>query len=460
MKLPIPDAASPSSLQKLALPAGFRWGASTSAYQIEGAANIDGRGPSIWDTFCRQQGRVQNADNGDVACDHYHRFTDDIKLMQQLGLHTYRFSIAWPRVLPTGRGAINEKGLDFYDRLIDQLLAAKIEPWLCLYHWDLPQALDDMGGWTHRDSAGWFTDYAALIGRRYGDRVKHFATFNEPSVSAIFGYLLGTNAPGITSVPQYLRAVHHLNLAHGSASQALRSVVKELQLGAVYTLQPVIPCTDSEADAIATQALDAHWNGVYAQPQQLGHYPPSVAALFDEIALPGDMAIICQPQDWIGINHYSPLYAKATRQHSLGFTLGDAPAHCEKSAIGWPIDADAFRDTLLKTSKTYNRPLYVTENGYGGFDQPDTSGEINDHERVHYLERYIKAVADAVAGGADIRGYFVWSLLDNFEWAFGYSNRFGIVHVDFATQQRTFKASAHWYRKLIEKQNEPARKLE
>lgn len=465
-----PLTSQASTPPRLALPPHFIWGTSTSAYQIEGAATLDGRGPSIWDTYCRQQGRVLSSgnspgnspgnapnnapanvpDTGDIACDHYHRYRDDIALMQHLGIQAYRFSIAWPRVLPEGRGPINAKGLDFYDRVIDTLLKANIEPWICLYHWDLPQALDDRGGWTQRDTAGWFADYSALIARRYSDRVKHFATFNEPSVTTIFGYLLGTNAPGLTNVNAYLHAIHHLNLAHGDAVQAIRQLAPHASIGTIYTLQPVIAVSDTDADRTAAQALDAHWNGVFADPQQLGHYPANVAHLFDNIQHPGDLTRICQPQDWIGVNHYSPLYAAATTQNSLGFTLGDAPAHLEKSAIGWPIDPTAFRDTLINTWRKYQRPLYVTENGYGGYDTLNEHGEIDDHARIHYLARYTQAMADAIQQGADVRGYFVWSLMDNFEWAFGYGNRFGIVHVDFATQKRTIKASGHWYKKLIE----------
>lgn len=435
--------------ENLSLPKGFLWGASTSAYQIEGAAQEDGRGPSIWDTYCRQQGKVLNGENGDIACDHYHRYQDDITLMKRLGIQAYRFSVAWPRVLPQGRGVANAKGLDFYDRIIDTCLHADIEPWLCLYHWDLPQALDDLGGWTQRDMAGWFADYAALLARRFGDRVKRFATFNEPSISTLFGYLLGTNAPGLTSSNAYLRAAHHFNLAHGSAVQVLRQLVPQASIGCVYTLQPVHPCADTPQDQHAATLLDAHWNGVYAEPQHHASYPALVAHLFEPFQHAGDMALISQKTDWIGVNHYSPLYAVADPHHPLGFALGTPPSTSEKSAIGWPIDPSAFRDTLLNTSKRYSLPVYVTENGYGGYDTPDTDGQIHDTERTVYLQRYTQAMADAIQHGADVRGYFVWSLLDNFEWSFGYSNRFGIVHVDFGTQQRTLKSSAHWYRQLI-----------
>jgi beta-glucosidase len=436
----------------LSLRSDFVWGTSTSAYQIEGAALLDGRGPSIWDTYCRQAGRVLNGDNGDIACDHYHRYPDDIALMQSLGIKAYRFSVAWPRVLPTGRGAVNAKGLDFYDRVIDACLQAGIEPWLCLYHWDLPQELDDVGGWTQRDCAGWFADYTALVARRYGDRVKRFATFNEPSVSTIFGYLMGTNAPGQTSPSAYLRAVHHFNLAHGESVRVIRQLVPDVLIGAVYTLQPVHACTP--ADHQAATFLDAHWNGAFAEPQHLGHYPASIASLFEGCQQAGDMAAICQKTDWIGVNHYSPLYARANASNPLGFALGDPPADSEKSAIGWPIDPAAFRDTLLQTARRYQLPIYVTENGYGGYDTRDPDGQIHDDNRVHYLQRYTHAMAEAIQQGADVRGYFVWSLLDNFEWSFGYSNRFGIVHVDFATQKRTLKASGHWYKWLIKNNTE------
>ncbi len=442
---PNPDVA------KLDLPSGFLWGASTSAYQIEGAAAEDGRGQSIWDHYCRQPGRVAGGDHGDIACDHYHRYADDIALMRDLGLQAYRFSVAWPRVLPEGRGAANGKGLDFYDRLVDRCLQAGIEPWLCLYHWDLPLALAEQGGWTNREVAGWFADYAELVARRYGDRVRHIATFNEPAVVAVFGHLLGTNAPGLASREAYLSTVHHLNLAHGRAIQVLRSQVPGALLGTVHTLQPVYPC--SPADDVAALALDAHWNGAHADPQFFGAYPDALAPLLEPWCRPGDLATIRQRLDWLGVNHYSPLYARCDGAAPLGFSLGEPPPGVERTAIGWPVASADFTRTLVHVAQRYSVPLYVTENGYGGFDAPDDDGRIRDSARIDYLRRYIQAVADAVAEGADVRGYFVWSLLDNFEWSFGYANRFGIVHVDFATQRRTVKDSGHWYRALIAAQS-------
>lgn len=447
----MPTAPLPLDADDLKLPNGFIWGASTSSFQIEGATQEDGRGLSIWDTFCQQKNRILNGDTGDIACDHYHRYTDDIHLMKSLGMQAYRFSIAWPRVLPAGRGRANAKGLDFYDRLIDTCLQAGIEPWLCLYHWDLPQALDDLGGWTQRDIAGWFADYTALIARRYGDRVKRFATFNEPSVVTVFGYLLGLNAPGIADRVSFLKAAHHLNLAHGRAVQVIRSLVTDASIGGVHTLQRVLPYSENAEDPLAAARLDALWNGVFPDPQHLAVYPALVADDFEPYVKAGDMAQICQKQDWFGINHYSPLYAKAEGKNSLGFAWSDAPASVEKTAIGWPIDPDCFREALLLASNRYRLPVYVTENGYGGFDGPDVRGVIDDQPRIEYLSRYTRALSDAVTQGADVRGYFIWSLLDNFEWNAGYSHRFGIVHVDFATQQRTIKASGHWYQKLIER---------
>lgn len=435
----------------LELPAGFLWGASTSSYQIEGAVNEEGRGASIWDTHCRQKNRVLNGDTGDVACDHYHRYREDIALMQTLGIQAYRFSAAWPRVMARGRGAANEKGLDFYDRLIDGCLEKGIEPWLCLYHWDLPQSLGDLGGWTNRDIAGWFADYAALIARRYGDRVKHFATFNEPSVSTIFGYLLGWNPPAAAERESYLKAVHHLNMAHGSAVQVIRGLVSDALIGSVHNIQQVLPCADNEEDKRAAAILDAHWNAVFPEPQHLGVYPELVAQDFEPYQKSGDMALICQKQDWFGVNHYSPIYAKKAEKSELGFAWGDPPANIEKTAIGWPVSPESFGDVLQLAASRYQLPVYVTENGCGGNDSPNEKGEVDDLQRVKFLNRYIRAMAQAIKNGADVRGYFVWSLLDNFEWNAGYANRFGIVHVDFETQKRTIKSSGNWYRDLIQK---------
>ena len=427
----------------------FIWGVSTSSFQIEGAAHEDGRGDSIWDSFCRQKGRIVNGDTGDIACDHYHRFNRDIALMRDMGVDAYRFSVAWPRVLPKGRGAINEAGLAFYDRLIDALLAARIEPWLCLYHWDLPQALDDLGGWQNRDSAGWFADYAMLIGRRYGDRVKRLATFNEPCVFTLFGYAFGLGAPGLKDKEALHCAIHHVNLAHGGAVDALRAAVPGASIGAVHNRQPCLPASPDPADHDATRKFADYWNGAFPEPQFFGCYPPSLASAIEPCQQPGDMALICRPLDWFGLNHYSPNYVRADPESVMGFGFAGPPPEVPRTSIGWPIVPDAFAETLLEIDRRYRVPIYVLENGTAADDKLDASGSINDPGRIAYIKAYIEAMQRAIAAGADVRGYFVWSLLDNFEWGSGYSQRFGMVYVDFPTQRRIPKASARWYADLI-----------
>jgi beta-glucosidase len=426
-------------------PKGFIWGVSTSSFQIEGATSEDGRGPSIWDTFCAA-GRAANRDTGDVACDHYHRYREDIALLRELGVQAYRFSVAWPRLLPQGRGAANEPGLAFYDRLIDALLDNGIEPWLCLYHWDLPQALDDLGGWTNRDAAGWFADYAALVARRYGDRVKRFATFNEPSVFTLFGYGFGDSAPCASGAEKLLPAIHHVNLAHGAAVDVLRGLVAKASIGAIHNCQPCLPSTP--ADANAAELFGAYWNRAFPDPQYLGAYPALAEAIAPYVK-PGDLARICRAVDWFGLNHYSPIYASADAAAPLGFRFGAAPPEQERTPISWPIAPDAFRDTLLDVSARYRLPIYVMENGYGGQDAPDARGDVKDEPRIAFLKAYTSSLRAAIAKGADVRGYFVWSLLDNFEWGSGYGVRFGLVYVDYATQKRIKKASFRWYRNLV-----------
>lgn len=429
-------------------PPNFVWGVSTSSYQIEGAAQEDGRGPSIWDVRCKL-GKVDNRDTGDVACDHYHRYGEDIALMQTLGVDAYRFSVSWPRVLPRGRGAENDMGLAFYDRLIDGLLAAGIEPWLCLYHWDLPQALEDLGGWTNRDSAGWFSDYAALVARRYGDRVKRWITFNEPSVFTLFGYAFDWGAPGLKDRAAHLQATHHVNLAHGAAVDVLRSLVPGASIGAIHNRQKVLPEHDTPADHAAAALLDVHWNLAFADPQLLGKYPAELAPLIEPYLQAGDMAKICRPIDWFGLNHYGPIFAKADPTAVWAFAWGSAPADAPVTDIGWPIFPELFRSELLDVTRRYRLPIYVTENGCGGHDQPDEAGNIVDKPRISYLRQHIDAMHAAIQDGADVRGYFTWSLLDNFEWGSGYANRFGLVYVDYRTGARRIKASGQWYANLI-----------
>lgn len=424
----------------------FIWGVSTSSYQIEGATHEDGRGPSVWDTYAKT-GAVANHDTGDVACDHYHRYREDIALMQRLGIQAYRFSIGWPRVLPQGRGATNEPGLAFYDRLIDAVLAAGIEPWLCLYHWDLPQALDDLGGWTSRDSVAWFSDYAALVAERYGDRVKRFATFNEPSIFTLFGLGFGKGRRAASSAEALHRGIHHVNLAHGAAVDIIRARVPGSSIGAIHNYQPCLPST--RADAQATERCDAYWNKAFPDPQCQGVYPELIRAAVEPYMQPGDLARIRRPVDWFGLNHYSPVFVTADANSVLGFGFGDRPAQIPVTPNGWPIMPNAFGETLLTVSKRYGLPVYVLENGFGGHDRPNDGGLVMDDDRIAFLRAYIGALNDAVDRGADVRGYFVWSLLDNFEWDSGYSVRFGLTYVDYRTQQRTPKSSFNWYRDVI-----------
>ena len=439
-------AAGPADVQSLP---GFVWGVSTSSYQIEGAAQEDGRGPSIWDTYCRQPGRIKNGDTGEIACDHYHRYTEDIALMRNLGVKAYRFSVSWPRVMPTGRGATNEAGLAFYDRLIDGLLAAEIEPWLCLYHWDLPQALGDRGGWTNRKCVQWFADHAALIGRRYGDRVKRYATFNEPSVFTLLGYCLGGQPPAVSDHTSLLLAIHHVNLAHGAAVDRLRASVSGASIGAVHNCQPCRPAREGPEHLLASRKLDAYWNGAFPDPQLLGKYPALLAGAMTPHLHPDDMARICRPVDWFGLNHYAPHYVVANDRNPLGVGFGPAPSNVPRSSMGWPIEPDAFRETLTEVDQRYRLPIYVLENGTAFQDRIDADGTVSDQPRIDYLNAYTTAMFAAIKDGADVRGYFVWSLLDNFEWGSGYSERFGLVYVDYPTERRIPKASFRWYAQLI-----------
>ncbi len=429
-----------------ALRKDFVWGVSTSSFQIEGASKEDGRGLSVWDSYC-QSGKVANHDTGDTACDHYHRYRDDIALMRRRGVQAYRFSIAWPRVLPMGGGTPNEPGLAFYDRLIDAILAAGIEPWLCLYHWDLPQALDDLGGWTSRDCVCWFADYAAVIAARYGDRVKRFATFNEPSIFTLFGLGFGGKR-ATASVEALHRGIHHINLAHGAAVDILRERVAGCSIGAIHNCQPCLPAGPD--DAAAATWCDAYWNAAFPDPQCLGRYPESIRVKIEPYMRAGDLARINRPVDWFGLNHYSPVFVKAAAAGSvIGFAFGDKPDNVPLTPIGAPIMPEAFKSTLLRVERSYKLPIYVLENGMGSYETPDANGAVIDNDRIAFLRDYIGAMNSAVAAGADVRGYFIWSLLDNFEWDSGYAMRFGLTYIDYKTQRRIPKASFEWYRNLI-----------
>jgi beta-glucosidase len=366
--------------------------------------------------------------------------------MQQLGVQAYRFSVAWPRVLPSGRGKPNEPGLAFYDRLIDALLAADIEPWLCLYHWDLPQALDDLGGWSNREIVEWFGDYAALVATRYGDRVKRFATFNEPSIFTLFGLGFG-GKPAASTIDTLHRSIHHINLGHGRAVDVLRARIPQSSIGVIHNCQPCLPSTEN--DTQAAERCDAYWNKAFPDPQFLGKYPECMQADIESYMQAGDIDRIHRPPDWIGINHYSPIFVKAAPKEVLGFVWGEKPAEIPLTPNGWPIMPDSFRDTLLYVSNRYALPVYVLENGLGGKDKPDQNGSVVDADRIDFFRAYIGALNQAVSLGADVRGYFVWSLLDNFEWDAGYGVRFGLIYIDYSTQRRIPKASFDWYRELI-----------
>ncbi len=419
--------SQPASAEDLEFPAGFVWGASTSSYQIEGAVEADGRGKSIWDTFSHSPGRVKGGDTGDIACDHYHRWAEDIELLAQGGFAAYRFSVAWPRILPAGAGAVEARGLDFYDRLVDGLASRGIVPWLCLYHWDLPQALQDRGGWVNRDIAEKFADYARIVVRRLSDRVKHWATFNEPNIHGLFAYGVGDHAPGVKGLSSMLAAMHNQNLAHGRAVQALRGEAADLHIGTIVSLQRARPSSDRAEDRRATERFDAMWNGACLAPQLTGAYPAPVAADFAPLIAAGDLATIHQPLDFIGVNYYAPMYVEDAPQSLFGAWFGAAPADTKYTAIGWPIDAGALAEELIVLSERYGKPeLYITENGACFDDAVAADGVVHDDDRTAYLRDHLAATQRAIAAGVNLRGYFVWSLLDNFEWAEGYSRRFGI----------------------------------
>jgi len=448
-----PLRPNPASAEQLMFPENFVWGASTSSYQIEGAVDADGRGKSIWDVFSHTPGRVKGGDTSDVACDHYHRWREDLELLSRGGFDAYRFSIAWPRVLPAGAGRIAPRGLDFYERLVDGLIARGIMPWLCLYHWDLPQALQDHGGWLDRDIAEIFADYAGIVAKRLADRVKLWATFNEPNVHALFGYGIGEHAPGIKGLPNMLAAMHNQNLAHGRAVAALRSERADLRLGTIVSLQPARPSSDRDEDRRAALRFDAMWNGAGLDPLVRGAYPAPVAGDFAPFVADGDLARIHQPLDFLGVNYYAPMYIAAAPQCLFGAWFGAVPAGTPFTAMGWPIDAAALTEELIGVGKRYGElDIYVTENGACFDDTVAADGVVHDADRVDYLRQHLAAAQRALAAGVKLRGYFVWSLLDNFEWAEGYRRRFGVVHVDFATLRRTPKASYQWLAEFIGRQ--------
>jgi beta-glucosidase len=440
-------------------PEGFLWGAATSAYQIEGAWNEDGKGESVWDRYSHAPGRVARGDTGDQACDHYHRYKDDVALMKSLGLGAYRFSIAWTRIFPEGVGKINEKGMAFYERLVDALCEAGIKPNATLDHWDLPQALQDSGGWESRDSASWFADYARAMFERLGDRVAMWATHNEPFVVSAGGYGGGDFAPGLSDAAAGYRAAHNLSRAHGAAIDAFRAGGKAGpyagEIGIVLDLHHKVPATASEEDALACERAFDRAQGVYLLPLFKGEYPEALMRWLGPLAPavePGDMELCSRKMDFLGMNHY---FTHSVRCSARGGHLKLEEEFVTESAmgrtdLGWGINPAGLSATLARIAPIVGSiPIYISENGAAMADIPDSSGYVADRHRVNYLRRHLIALHESIAAGSNVRGYFVWSLMDNFEWASGYAPRFGIVRVDFPTQKRTPKLSAKWYADVI-----------
>ncbi|MFD8558553.1 GH1 family beta-glucosidase [Streptosporangium canum] len=448
----------------LVFPTGFVWGAATSAYQIEGAVSEDGRGRSIWDTFVQQPGRVVNGENADVAIDHYHRYRDDVRMMADLGLGAYRFSVSWPRIQPDGSGAVNAKGLDFYSRLVDELLASGVDPWVTLYHWDLPQALEDAGGWPSRETSKRFADYAAAVHDALGDRVRNWSTVNEPWCAAFLGYASGEHAPGRREPAQAVRAAHHLLLAHGLAASAMRAQRADSRIGGSVNLYAISPQTGSEADRDAARRIDGLQNRFFLDALLKGEYPADVLEDLAEMAgfvQDGDMEVISAPLDMLLINYYSRFTVSGTPggaasaaaaptnagspwvgSEDVSFVEGGRPV----TAMGWEIDDSGLHELLLRVAREYPRiPLVISENGAAFDDVVDADGVVHDRERLNYIDAHLRTCHAAIEAGVPLEGYFAWSLMDNFEWAWGYGKRFGLVRVDYETQLRVPKESALWY---------------
>ena len=447
----------PSS--EIVFPKGFFWGTATASYQIEGAWNEDGKSESIWDRFAHTPGKIKNGDTGDVACDSYHRCSEDLALMRAMNLNSYRFSLSWPRIQPAGSGAINPKGMDYYSRLVDALLEARVRPFVTLYHWDLPQALEDAGGWPNRDTAARFADYVQLTAHALGDRVTDWMLFNEPAAFVDLGYLEGTHAPGRKSLLDFLRATHVVNLAQGAGFRALKAARPSARVGTAYSMSSCEPATNSEEDKLAAERAHAITNVWFLEPALRGRYPQALTFL-PETAMgikSGDMEKTRAALDFIGINLYYRTIASAPgaleraahAQDWLFPVKMEGGSEGPKTDIGWEVWPKALYDVIMRITRDYGRPvLEITESGCAYNEGPDASGVIHDSRRITYHREYLAAMARAISEGADVRGYHAWSLLDNFEWAEGYSQRFGLTYVDFKTQQRTIKDSGRWYAKV------------
>lgn len=438
-------------------PSDFVWGTATASYQIEGAWNEDGKGESIWDRFAHTPGKILDASTGDVACDHYHRWRDDIALLKSLNNKAYRFSIAWPRVYPAGRGRLNPQGVDFYSRLVDGLLEAGIEPCATLYHWDLPQALQDEGGWGNRATVDAFADYADVVSRALGDRVKNWITINEPWCVSFLSHAIGEHAPGLQDWPLAIRAAHHVLLAHGRALPVLRQNVKDARIAITLNFEWVEPGSPSPADYDAARIEDGHFNRWFVDPVYGRGYPADIVAHYAAFGLlpdgmdfvqTGDLAAIAAPTDWLGVNYYTRAVVKATD----GILPARDEAHMDqpRTDMDWEIYPKGLYNLLCRLHFDYQIPsLMVTENGASFHDGPDAAGRVKDDRRTAYLRDHFAAAHQAMQAGVPLHGYFVWSAMDNFEWAKGYVERFGLIHVDYATQKRTPKDSALWYRDVI-----------
>jgi len=443
-------------------PENFLWGTATASYQVEGAVNEGGRGASIWDTFSHTPGKVLHGDTGDIACDQYHRLEGDLDLMSELGIQAYRFSVAWPRIQPGGSGPANQDGLDFYRTLVDGLRQRSIEPMLTLYHWDLPQALEDLGGWTIRDTSEHFAEYAGIVYEALADSVGFWITLNEPWVSAWMGYGLGVHAPGESDASKALAATHHLLLGHGLAMERMRSADDGNQLGVTLNLHPAHPSRDHEADREAARRVDGQAVRLYLDPLFLGEYPEDLISFYRERGAEppvrdGDLKKISQPLDFLGVNYYFRHHIRdAPNETPSQVPFSDLAARpilphaAEKTAMGWPVEPEGLTEILVRIKEDYaDVPIYITENGRAVHDYIDPEGDVDDEERVSYLDAHFRAAHEAIEAGVDLRGYMVWSLLDNFEWAEGYSKRFGIVFVEYSTQRRIPKSSARWYSDVI-----------
>ena len=437
---------------RIPFPEGFHWGTATASYQIEGAVTEDGRGESIWDRFSHTPGKIATGDTGDVACDSYHRFADDLALLREMHCTSYRFSIAWPRVQPSGRGAVNAKGLDYYHRMVDALLAAGIRPLPTLYHWDLPQALQDSGGWTARDTAGRFSDYTEVVLRALADRVDDWILLNEPGIFTSLGYWMGLHAPGLRDVDAFYRAVHVVNLAQGMSAAAARALRPGLRLGVAYNFSPCEPAGDTAADQAAAERFHAYQNLLFLEPALLGRYPEPFSDPATQARLgvrDGDLERMRAPLDFLGVNLYMRTCVRHVDDDPLGLharPVGMGGTRGPRTDFGWEVWPDSLYQMCMRLTRDFDRPvLEVTENGCSYGDAPGPDGRIRDARRIDYYRGYLEALARAIADGADVRGYHAWTLLDNFEWAEGFRQRFGLAWVDFASGKRTLKESGRWF---------------